>query len=395
VDGRPEGSRKDRRADTGSRVLVVEDIPVTRQFLRVLLEDGGYQVTLAATAAEAMAALERGLPELLGLDLLLPDQNGLEVCRKLRTLPGGDDIPVLVITIDERAETHAEAIRAGVDDFLRKPLLPTELKTRVRSLIRLSQLRAELRRDRDAILSLQARKDELFQFVVHDLRNMTTSLLACVDLMGRDPSPAQCERQRLRIGETTHSMARMVQSMLDLSLHEQAGLQPKPECILLGPWLRHVSLELESLYQRRNQVLEVQVEAALGVEADPQLLERVIFNVVENASKYGPEGGTIRLEATKVGEWLRLCVIDGGSPIPPDMRERIFDRFIRLDAGTRPGRGLGLAFCRLVADLHGGHIRMEEAAPKGNRFVLELPLSFRNGEEPFLGSAAPASPPAG
>jgi CheY-like chemotaxis protein len=84
---------KDRRADRGSRILVVEDIAVTRELLRALLLDAGYQVALAPTAAEAMAHLERELPDLLMLDLLLPDRNGLEVCRALRGLPGGDDVP--------------------------------------------------------------------------------------------------------------------------------------------------------------------------------------------------------------------------------------------------------------------------------------------------------------
>jgi signal transduction histidine kinase len=370
---------ENKRADRGSRVLVVEDVPVTREFLRVLLQDGGYQPILAATAAEGIAALERSLPDLLVLDLLLPDQNGLEVCRFLRDLPGGDDIPVLVITVDERPESHSEAVRAGVDDFLRKPLLPTELRTRVRSLIRLRQLRTELRRDRDAILSLQARKDELVQFVVHDLKNMTTALLACVDLMEMDGSEAQCERQRKRIGETTRGMVRMVQNMLDLSINEQAGLQPQPELIELEAWLQPVKLELESLYQRRNQNLAIHLEPGLEVEADPQLLERVILNLVENASKYGPEGGTIHLAARREGPTLRLSVAEEGESIPTDMRERVFDRFVRVEGelSGKPGRGLGLAFCRLVAELHGGRIWLEDMRPRGNRFVLKIPLKAR------------------
>lgn len=369
---------EDRRGDRGCQTLVVEDVPVTREFLRALLEDGGYRVRVATTAAEAQVALQEAIPDLLVLDLLLPDGNGLEVCKALRALPDGDDVPVLVITVDERPDSHADAVRAGVDDFLRKPLLPTELQTRVRSLLRLRQLRQELRRDRDAIISLQARKDELLQFVVHDLKNMANSLLASVELMEMNADPEHCERQRKRIGETTRSLVKMVQSMLDISVHDQVGLVPQPEQIDLEAWLQQVSQELEPLSYRRNQILEIEVEAGLRVEADPQLLERVLFNLVENANKYGPAGGRVCLSATRQGEAVRLSVSDEGDGIPEPMKHRIFDRFVRVEGlpGARTGRGLGLAFCHLVAELHGGRIWVEDHVPQGSRFVIELPFRF-------------------
>jgi signal transduction histidine kinase len=375
---------KDRRADRGSRILVVEDIAVTRELLRALLLDAGYQVALAPTAAEAMAHLERELPDLLMLDLLLPDRNGLEVCRALRGLPGGDDVPVLIITVDDRPETHGEAVRAGADDFLRKPLLKAELQTRVRSLIRLRQQKLELRRDRDAIVSLQARKDELVRFVVHDLRNMASGLLASLDFIEQDDSPEQCERQRRRITEITHGMIRMIQSVLDLSVNEESGLRPQPEPIPLPGWMPTVVAEIEPLCQRNQQELRVDVEPGLVAEADPQLLERVVLNLVENASKYGPRGGLIRVEARRAGASLLLSVADEGAPIPEELRERVFDRFVRADdpVSRKAGRGLGLAFCRLVAELHGGRIWLESPDAGGNRFAFEVPLLHDPGIRP-------------
>lgn len=366
----------DRRADRGSRVLVVEDTSVTREFLRALLQDAGYQVTLASTAFEGAAELKRELPDLVMLDLLLPDQNGLQVCRFLRSLPGGDDVPVLIITVDDRPETHAEAVQAGADDFLRKPLLKAELGTRVRSLLRLRHLRTELRRDRDAILSLQSRKDELVQFLVHDLRNMAGGLLACVDFLEIDTTAEHCERQRKRISEITHGMIRMIQSMLDLSVHDHAGLQPQFEHLPVAEWLGPVVGEIEPLCRRNNQELRIEVAPGLLAEADPQLLERLVLNLVENASKYGPKNGLIRLAAARVEDRLRLSVTDEGERIPGPQRERIFDRFTRVtdSPGRIVGQGLGLAFCRLVADLHHGRIWLEDGEPGGNRFVLEIPL---------------------
>jgi two-component system, sensor histidine kinase and response regulator len=369
-----------QRADHGSRVLVVEDVPVTLEFLRRLLTDSGYQVILAATAGEAMAALDRELPDLVVLDLLLPDVHGLEVCRHLRRCPEGEDIPVLVITVDDRADCHAQAVQAGADDFLRKPLVPVELQTRARSLLRLRRLRAELRRDRDAILSLQAQKEALLQFVVHDLKNMLGSLLGSVDLMEPGPTLA---RHRSRIEETLLGMQSMVQSMLDLSVHDQAGLVPRPARIQLESWLPRLRQELDLTTRRADQSLVFEVEPELELEADPQLLHRALFNLLQNASKFSPTGSAVRLRAFRTGTALRFEVSDRGEGIPADMKSRIFDRFVRLEgrAGDHAGRGLGLAFCQLVTELHGGRIWVEDNAPGGSRFVLELPADFEGARD--------------
>ena len=129
------------RADEGKEILVVEDHPVTMEYVRFALTEARYRVRGAATVAEAMRAMAERLPDLLVLDLLLPDAHGLDICSHLRALPAAEDIPILIITGDERPQSHAEAVRAGADDFLRKPILAAELQSRVRSLLRLRRLR--------------------------------------------------------------------------------------------------------------------------------------------------------------------------------------------------------------------------------------------------------------
>jgi signal transduction histidine kinase len=355
---------------------VVEDIPVTREFLRRLLEDSGYEVAVASTAGEAQAALLNPLPDLLVLDLLLPDFNGLEVCRFLRARPGGEDIPVLVITVDERPSCHAEAVRAGADDFLRKPLLPVELQTRVRSLMRLRQLRAELRQDREAILNLQAQKEGLLQFVVHDLNNMLASLICNVELLEVDSMEA-LPRQRKRIGETARAMRGMVQSMLDLSLRDQGGLVAHREALDLSQWLNQRHLELEALAARPGQTLTLEVEPDLRLSVDAQMLQRVLLNLLENASKFSPAESRIHLRASRAGAAIRVEVADQGPGISEENKGVVFDRFAPLasgPSGTR-GRGLGLAFCRMVMELHGGRIWVEDNHPTGSVFLLEIPLA--------------------
>ncbi|WLT30454.1 ATP-binding protein [Geothrix sp. PMB-07] len=368
-----------RRRDHGAHVLVVEDNPVTLHFLQTALESNHYRLTLTSQAAEAMAALDQGLPDLVILDLHLPDIYGLEVCRHLRRCLGGDDIPVLVVTVEDGPDGHAEAVRAGVDDFLRKPILPVELRTRARSLIRLRQLRQELRAERESLLDMHAQKENLLQYVAHDLKNLLSAAQATLEMMGTEEAPAQTLRYQDRMGASLRAMLAMVTDLLDLSINDRAELVAERELFELSPWLERVIHEFEPLAARCRRSIELEVPPGLMVDADPHLLRRVISNLLENAIRFAPEGTLIQVSACESQDSCgpRIMVSDLGAGIPAELKEEIFERFVRLKSApaTQSGRGLGLAFCRLVMNMHHGRIWVEDNHPRGSRFVLELPNS--------------------
>lgn len=366
-----------RRRDYGAHVLVVEDNPVTLHFLQTALESNHYRLTLTTNATEAMAALDAGLPDLVILDLHLPDIHGLEVCRHLRRCLGGDDIPVLVVTIEDGPDGHSEAVRAGVDDFLRKPILPVELRTRARSLIRLRQLRQELRNERESLLEMHAQKENLLQYVAHDLKNLLGAAQATLEMMGSGEAPPQSLRYQDRMGASLRAMLAMVTDLLDISINDRAELVAELELFEIGPWLEKVVHEFEPLAARCKRSIELEVPPGLLVDADPHLLRRVISNLLENAIRFAPEGTPIQLSAWEgqADGGPRIAVSDQGAGIPLELRDEIFDRFVRLKStqATQSGRGLGLAFCRLVMNMHQGRIWVEDNQPRGSRFVMELP----------------------
>lgn len=365
------------RADDGSHILVIEDHPVTLEFVRFALNEYGYRVSTAMSTEEGIQALDDCLPDLVVLDLLLPGAHGLDVCKHLRGIQDAADIPVLVITEDDRPQSHGEAVRAGVDDFLRKPILATELQTRVRSLLRLRRLRRQLRTEKEAIRTLQVQQEQMVQFVMHDIKNLLGALLTRAGLLETEQGEVEWRRHTQAMAGCARSLQDMLANFLDLTLADHASplrLDPLP----LRPWLKQVVGEFENFGARRKHAFEVTVEDVDNLHGNPHLLRRTLFNLLDNASRFAPEASPIHVHAsaTTQGDQVCLSVSDLGPGVPDDIKERIFERLFLVEGSGlgHSGRGLGLAFCKLVAQRHGGEIHVEDNQPCGSRFVLRLPM---------------------
>jgi signal transduction histidine kinase len=366
-----------RRADHGARILVVDDDALARRSLRAVLERGYYQVETAEDGAEALDLLASYNPELVLLDIQMPDMDGLEVCRRIRELPNGELLPIIFVTGDDRLEIHSQALRVKGDDILRKPVHPAELIIRIRSLLRLKRLQAEVQAERDNLLDLQKQREQLFEFIVHDLKNPLSAIQMGLELLdtgdSNDPTSV-IPVHRLR--DTAESMGRMIQDILDIGRAEQVGLELHKTRIPLRTWIPHLLQEVESQAQYMNHELSWDCPAGLEVEADKEFLRRLLLNLLDNALKYSSSGSRTRIEARSSGTGVRLEVHDQGQGIPEQMRTQIFGKFVRLEetgAIRHSGSGLGLAFCRLVAEAHDGRIWVEENRPRGSVFVLEIP----------------------
>jgi len=366
-----------RRADHGARILVVDDDPLARRSLRAMLERGYYRVETAEGGPEALALLPTYQPELVLLDIQMPGMDGLEICQRIREMPNGELLPIIFLTGDERPEIHAQALRVKGDDFLRKPVLSAELIVRIRSLMRLKRLQAEVQAERDNLLDLQKQREQLFQFIVHDLKNPLSAIQVGLGLLGGADALGVAARQQLhRLQDTANHMGRMIQDILDIGRAEQVGLELRKTRIPLAVWIPGLLKEVESQAQSRGHELAWDCPRDLEVEADQEFLRRLLLNLVENALKYSPSGSRTQIEARLEDSSVRLKVRDQGQGIPEHQREQIFGKFVRLDGDgpdTRSSSGLGLAFCQLVAEAHEGRIWVEENPSGGSVFVVEIP----------------------
>ncbi|MHB2019893.1 MAG: ATP-binding response regulator [Candidatus Xenobia bacterium] len=384
-------------ASTSKRILVVDDNLQNRQVAAGHLNAAGYAVSQAESGEKALAQFSREAPDLVLLDVMMPGLDGFETCRRMRSLKGGQDVAIVFFTALNDVGTHEDALSSGADDFLTKPINRTELLLRVRSLIRVKRLQEELRSgyelirvQRDALLAAQSRKEELTAFLVHDLKNQLTVIMGNAQFLITDASLPQGSLEIVQdVVDSSESMHRMVLNLLDISRSEDSALfahWSEVDCAGLIEDLR--SAVARRVTQNRH-TMEVSLKLETNtIRADRELLRRLLENLIDNAIKYVPTGGTICLEAESISGQVELRVRDDGPGIPETYREKIFEKYGQIDpegAARRVSRGLGLTFCRLVAEVHGGRIWVEENQPHGSVFCLRLPEAQRAGSQPCDG----------
>jgi signal transduction histidine kinase len=359
------------------RILVVDDNAENRALARATLEDESYVVVLANSGAEAIEAFSRERPACILLDIRMPGIDGLTACERIRALPGGSEVAIVFVTAQREVETFDRAIAAGGDDFLTKPFRPSELLVRVRAALRArvlagerSELYDEVKRQRDALLRLQLHREQLTGFLVHDLKNP----VGAIDLQAQRLLRERGARERAgsaasAIRDEARSLLRMILNLLDLSKADEERLAPVPELVEPGPLVAGVLDELRPRAAESNIVLVAKVTAT-RVQADRELVARVLANLVENAIRHAPESSEVTVTVADIGEGSEWRIRDGGSGVPEDQRDRVFSRF--ETAGTVRNHGLGLAFCKVAVEAHGGRIWIEDGAP-GAVFCVRLP----------------------
>jgi two-component system sensor histidine kinase/response regulator len=366
-----------------SRVLIVDDNAANRELAVATLEDQALEVLAVESGARAIEAVVDWRPDCILLDIRMPDMDGFETCRRIRALPEGAHLPVLFLTAQRDIDTFDAALETGADDFLTKPVRPAELVLRVQTALKVRSVRSELREQydlvkhqRDALLRLQLQKERLSAFLVHDLKNPINSLDLWAQQALRDPNLSErAARALMHIREETRTLTRMVLNLLDISRSEEGGLVPRRESVDLKALLDVVFDEL-NLKAAANEVKFENNAVPIRVLADVDLLRRVFLNLVENAVRHSPSEGTVTGRVVQSGANVEISIRDEGVGIPEACRAQVFQPFVQLDnehGSERVGRGLGLTFCRLAVEAHGGHVRVEDGHP-GAVFVVVLPL---------------------
>jgi signal transduction histidine kinase len=379
------------RGAPGASVLVVDDDQRNVRLMESILRGSGYQVVKAYNGEEALRLVESDRPDLLVLDVMMPRMSGFELCQRLKGRYETRFLPIIMVTALNALEDKVQALEYGADDFLSKPINKLELLAKVRSVLRVKALQDEVERRKSEIeaanqqlLRMQGFKESMMQMVVHDLKNPLASIMGNIQLIQMQSvemlTPPRLAELLQRTQESARQLMRMILNILQIGKLEEQKMPLRLEPVLLHAVVQENADEMMGLGARDAISLENRVHPDLPApRVDRELVSRVIANLLSNAFKHTPSGGRVVVDAQRDGDHITLTISDTGEGIPEDLQPRIFEKFVAGDSeSTRRllhDSGLGLTFCRLAVDCHGGRIWLKSRPGEGTTVFVSLPIA--------------------
>lgn len=376
------------------RILIVDDDRITQETLAAIMFPDGYDIAYALNSMEALNQLERFNIDTILLDVLMPDMDGFELCCHIKKDERWRHIPIIMVTGLDSKEDLSQGLDAGADDFVHKPVNSIELRARVRSMLRIKKQFDELEE------TLQLR-DDLSNMIIHDMKSPLGAIMMISQLLQlRTNSPHDLKDLGL-IQAQVRRLEAFINDILLMAKMKEGRLILSRSTVDLNGFIKNIGRDYKMAGKAReiDFVLDLP-ERSAQVSIDVNLFHRVIDNLISNALKFSPNESVVRLcveytdtdtegrrhkdtkaEGHGTGTDIesgkpvvRLKVIDQGHGVPEEHREDIFDKF---KVAFFPDKnikqvGLGLAFCKMVVEAHGGRIFVCPNEPQGLVFTVEI-----------------------
>ena len=372
----------------GGRILIVDDHDASRFARARTLGDAGHTIFEASRLDQAEVLLREVRPEVIVLDVNLPDGNGMDLCRRIKQ---DDDLrTMMVLHMSASFVTSDDQVRgleAGADGYLTDPVSPRVFLATTDALLRLSRaeraLKDMLTREQAARAEAESAnrlKDDFLATLSHELRTPLNAIIGWTTLMRTISMDDEARRKAIdTIERNAKSQAALIEDLLDVSRITQGQLRLTwlpvhlPAIVAAAIDTIRPSADGKGL----TLVTDLTVDPMLTVQGDPVRLQQVVWNLLSNAVKFTPQGGRVDVALTLNSAYVQLRVADNGRGIKPDFMPLIFDRFRRADVSSTAvggGLGLGLAIARQLVEMHGGTLTaMSDGENKGTTFVVRLP----------------------
>ncbi|MEB3212892.1 MAG: response regulator [Leptolyngbyaceae bacterium] len=351
-------------------ILVVDDEPANFDVIETFLGQQGYQLHYVDSGEKAIASLDTIKPDLILLDIMMPNMNGMDVCQSIKAMPQGRAIPVIMVTALVSKVVLSQCMKLGADDFISKPINSLELRARVQSMLRIKQ-------QHDDLQSLLKLRQDMVNIVVHDLRTPLGTIFFGLDTL----TSFECDRdQRQAILKNMQYAGQRLQALTDemllMAKLEDGKFFLEKSPVDITELISLILVGFEGVLDKKALTLIRELpDLGTCIYLDQAMIRRVIENLLANAVKFSPIEATIIIKVFHLESGdLQVTIADQGPGIPPDLRQKIFEKY---EIGTPMENvaqvGLGLAFCKMVVEAHGGTIRVEQNDPQGSIFEVTLP----------------------
>jgi signal transduction histidine kinase len=367
------GLRADKK---NALILIVDDDQTARLLLKWMLEQEGYTILEAENGQEALSVCHYNQPDLILLDAMMPLLDGFETCRQLRQIPFTEQLPILMVTALEDTISVEKAFEVGATDYITKPVHWPVLRHRVHRLL--------------AHQEAEKMRENLTNMIVHDMKTPLGAITGLGGLLLEGHVGSFSEEQFdiiQRMVRNGQNLLEMTATILDVARLREGKLDLELRKMPVIEMFMQITDEIKYLALQRNITLQVDAPPLGAATYDWNLLRRVIINLLTNAIKHSPTGSTIWLSArqqTNIG-WV-IMVKDEGEGIDLPDQTRIFEPFTQAKnrkGGWNNDSGLGLTFCKLVVEAHGGKIEVDSDLNAGTTFRLMLPENALKVKDDF------------
>jgi signal transduction histidine kinase len=388
-----------------SAILYIEDNADNQRLVKRILEARGYVMLLARDGPDGIALARETRPALILVDINIPGLDGYETTTRLRGMEHLRGTPIVALTADSRVGARERSLVAGCDGYITKPIDPRSLPAQLQEFIdgkrealpqaveapllreynhklveRLEQQVRELMMANAELQELDQLKSQFLATLSHELRTPLTSILGYLDLFNRGTLGAFSEVQSQAIAviaRNAHNLTRQLNNLLYLQEVRSSQLNRIP--VMIYDMLLRLVAEIQPLAHEAGVALQMSLEPTVVYSGDALALEQAFRNLIENAIKFTPHSGRIRVTLNDDPSRIILRVQDNGIGIPIEAQEKIFVPFYQIDSSLArpyPGAGLGLAIVKHVVEAHEGQVTVRSAPGSGSMFTVVLPRTY-------------------
>ncbi len=366
-------------------ILVVDDTSANLQLLTGMLKKRGYRVRPVPSGKLAIQAVQNEKPDLILLDIKMSEMNGYEVCEQLKADAALKDIPVIFISALDETIDKVKAFSAGGVDYVTKPFQFEEVEARVHTHLKLHWLQLELERQNillqenyDQLRKLEKLRDGLTHMMAHDMKNPLFAVMSTLQVIKKNVADQLNKEQMSLLDDalfSAGSINELIRSFLDVGRMEENKMPLNKTKCNLPALIHEVARSLKSRLDDKSVRLP-SMDQPVFAQCDEEIFKRMISNLLSNAAKFTPAGNEIEVSVAVNSGTVEVRLRDTGYGISPEYFDKIFEKFGAVELFGKHkmySTGLGLTFCKLAVETHGGKIGVESEVGKGSTFWFTLP----------------------
>lgn len=362
------------------KILIVDDVVSNVLLLKILLTNEKFQVCTANNGNVCIEQAKKEHPDLILLDVMMPDISGFDTAVILKKDPETRDIPIIFLTALNNPSDLVHGFQVGANDFLTKPFNKEELVMRVMHQIQLVAAKRIIVQQNEELRRTISNRDKMYSVIAHDLRSPMASIRMVLNLAVNVVSADTVGEEIYGLLDKANRESEETHDLLDNLLKWTKSQTGRLNVVYQDVELDDIIPGVVDIFvmiaeMKKIKLQYIPAEEKLMVRADSDMIKTIIRNFISNAVKFTPEGKSIEVYYKREGDFARICVQDHGVGIEPDRIDSIFHKGeTTYGTGGEEGSGLGLQLCQDFARKNGGDAQVDSVLGEGSCFSFTIPL---------------------